>query len=106
MNTRCKPGDLAVILYDVPSCIDNMGRVVAISGPLDINSEDQLTWIIQPVTPEPYMINDRHGDFLRFMGYQESGIEHPDEWMMPLRPEVEEDTTEVEKIIVEETLIP
>ena len=84
--SHCKPGDLAMITHDVPSCSANIGRIVVVGGPPRINRHRQLTWLIQPVTSEPYMINDRDGEFVKFMDYQEYGIEHPDPWMMPIRP--------------------
>lgn len=83
---HCKPGDLAMITHDVPSCSANIGRIVVVDGPSRVNRRNQLTWLIQPVTDEPYMINGRDGEFVRFMDYREHGIEHPDPWMMPIRP--------------------
>ena len=83
--SRCKPGDLAMITHDVPSCSANIGRVVVISGPPELDWQGQLTWLIQPVTDEPYMINDRESNFVGFMGFQEYGIEHRDAWMVPIR---------------------
>ena len=94
MKTRCKPGDLAIIISDVPQCADNIGRVVAISGPPTRDENGHITWLIQPVTPEPYLINNLHDESVRFMGWQESRIEHPDEWMMPIRPEDQRDEVE------------
>ncbi len=85
MSTRCKPGDLAIIMYDVPQCASNIGRVVEIGGPAEYNRDGRLTWLIQPVTPEPYLIHTRHDDTVRVMKYPEPGIEHPDEWMTPVR---------------------
>ena len=29
---RCKDGDIAVIIYDTPSCSDNIGRFVEVRG--------------------------------------------------------------------------
>jgi hypothetical protein len=84
MSTRCKPGDLAIIMYDVPQCTANIGRVVEISGPAEYDRHGRLTWLIQPVTAEPYLINTSHDDSVRVMGYPEPGIEHPDEWMTPV----------------------
>lgn len=96
---RCKPGDIAIITYDVPSCTANIGRMVEVSGPSEIDRNGRLTWLIQPVTPEPYMINDWDGKFVYFMRFRESGIEHPDEWMMPIRPDdLDEDTDEQEDL--------
>ncbi len=95
MSARCKPGDLAMITHDVPSCAENIGRIVKVSGPPDINSDGCLTWIIEPVTLEPYMINDRFGNFVGFMDFEEGGIEHRDAWMVPIAPGAEDESSEV-----------
>ncbi len=84
MTTRCKDGDLTVITHDVPSCAANIGRVVRLSGPVLPDGNGRLAWLIEPITDEPYMINDLDGRFIGFMGYQEKGFEHPDEWMQPI----------------------
>jgi hypothetical protein len=103
---RCKPGDLAIITYDVPSCTANIGRVVQVSGPAAIDFNGRLTWLIQPVTLEPYMINDWDGEFARFMDYQESTIEHPDTWMTPIRPDdLDEDTDQQEDVTREKEVV-
>jgi hypothetical protein len=94
MSTRCKPGDLAIIMYDVPQCTSNIGRLVEISGPPAFNRRKQLTWLIQPVTPEPYLINTSHDDSVQVMGYPEPGIEHPDEWMLPIGAESADEAVE------------
>lgn len=87
MNTRCKPGDLAIIIADVPQCSGNIGRAVAVSGPLATDPNGRLTWLIRPVTPEPYLIHSLADSSVRFMDWQERNIEHPDEWMMPVTPD-------------------
>ena len=85
MNARCKPGDLAVIINEVPSCAGNIGRLVRVDGPPRINNRGQVTWLIEPVSDEPYMVNDDHsGEFTRFMDFGEKGLEHPDGWMLPI----------------------
>jgi hypothetical protein len=93
MSTRCKPGDLAIIMYDVPQCTANIGRVVEISSPAEYDRHGRLTWLIQPVTPEPYLINTNHDDSVRVMGYPEPGIQHPDEWMTPVQQRSAPDRT-------------
>lgn len=85
--SHCKPGDLAMITHDVPSCSANIGRIVVVGGPPAVNRRRQLTWLIRPVANEPYMVNGRDGKFLRFMGFEERNIEHPDRWMVPIRPD-------------------
>lgn len=94
MSTRCKPGDLAIIMYDVAQCASNIGRVVEISGPAEYDRNGRLTWLIQPVTPEPYLINTSHDDSVRVMGYPEPGIEHPDAWMLPAGTKSEDESLE------------
>ena len=94
MNTRCKPGDLAIIIADVPQCSGNIGRAVAVKGPLATDRNGRLTWLIQPLTPEPYLINSWIDDSVRFMDWQEPDIEHPDEWMMPVTPDDQCDKNE------------
>jgi hypothetical protein len=102
MSNRCKPGDLAIILYDVPSCTPNIGRVVSVSGPPAINRLGQLTWLIQPVTLEPYMMNNRDGSFLGFAPYQDGKLEHPDAWMLPIRPDTDDDGTDEQEDLTRE----
>ena len=47
MSTRCKPGDLAIIVQDVPGCEDNIGRVVAVGRefmkPYEVKGVEQLS---------------------------------------------------------------
>jgi hypothetical protein len=43
MSTRCKLGDLAIIMYDVPQCAANIGRVDEISGPAEYDRHGRLT---------------------------------------------------------------
>ena len=94
MSTRCKPGDLAIIMYDVPQCAANIGRVVEISGPAEYDRNGRLTWLIQPVTAEPYLISTYEEDSVRVMEYPEPGIEHPDEWMQPVQSRSASDRAE------------
>ncbi len=91
MTIRCKPGDLAIIRYDVPGCESNIGRIVRVRPPAAIDYKGQLTWLITPVTPEPYIVDNPNTGEFRFMEYGERLIEHPHDWMIPIRPEYEED---------------
>ena len=99
MSTRCKPGDLAIIMYDVPQCAANIGRVVEISGPAEYNRDGRLTWLIRPVTPDPYLIHTRHDGTVRVMKYPEPGIEHPDEWMSPVHQRSAPDRAEAGRVM-------
>jgi len=97
---RCKPGDLAVILHDVPSCTMNIGRVVSVSGPSRIDPNGRLAWLVYPINPEePYAVNNWDGSFSGFMGLGDANLEQPDEWMMPIRPdEFDDDGVEQEAL--------
>lgn len=94
MNIRCKPGDLAIILYDIPSCSDNIGRVVNVHGPLAADPAGQMTWLIMPVTDTPYLENDWDGNCIGPMQPGRLYLEHPDAWMLPIRPEEGDDDHE------------
>lgn len=99
MSTRCKPGDLAVIMYDAPQCTANVGRVVRLSGPAEYDRTGRLTWLIQPVATEPYLIHSFTDDSVRVMEFQEPGIEHPDDWMQPVPKQSGATSTEDRKDI-------
>ena len=87
MKLRCKPGDLAVILYDIPECADNIGRLVIVRGPVLYNTRYKLRcWLIKPVHPAPYWVDRYTGVSLERVTWR-SQIEHPDPWMLPIRPE-------------------
>jgi hypothetical protein len=84
MTTHCKPGDFAIILHDALQCAANVGRVVEVFGPPAINPRGCLTWLIKPVTPEPYWVNNSSDDSIRPMTDEDQDIEHPDDWMQPI----------------------
>jgi hypothetical protein len=88
MNTRCKPGDLAIITREEPGCESNIGRMVRVSGPMDfdVNLNFEPTWLIYPVTLEPWLFLTSSGK-LRFAEFEQGDIEHPDSWMMPINQE-------------------
>ncbi len=88
MNTRCKPGDLAIITRDEPGCEGNIGRMVLVSGPPVFTVDQGLTWIITPTTLEPWLYIDICGT-LKFADYEQGDIEHPDAWMTPFKLDTE-----------------
>ncbi|GAB2587500.1 hypothetical protein GCM10027034_19840 [Ramlibacter solisilvae] len=85
MGTRCRPGDLAIIIKDEPGLEMNIGRFVNVHGPR-LNDPDQgIMWITTPTTatPLPYIdpstgvvSTDRRGLV----------IYHQDDWLLPIRP--------------------
>lgn len=88
---RCRPGDLAIIIRDEPGYEENVGRIVEVHGPAHVHIEHGLTWLIVPVTHKPYAVRTRRGKLYDSEITVEDQIEHADAWMMPIRPEVEED---------------
>lgn len=85
MKLRCKLGDLAMITRDVPSCTANIGKLAKITEGLETNRIGQRTWGIEPLNPSTYLVNDWDGNVI---GVAQPGelLDHPDEWMVPIRP--------------------
>ncbi len=82
---RCKDGDIAVIIYDTPSCRDNIGRFVEVRGkPRFDHSYDLYCWLIRPLNPQPLSV-DEDGIIVREVVGWKSRVIHPDAWLMPVR---------------------
>lgn len=97
MNLRCKGGDLAVIIHDTPDCLDNVGRVVEVKGPLtSING--MPAWHIRPVSSALYCVTEFDGSTTRERVTWRGRVAHQDAWMMPIRPKASDD----EDVAVEE----
>lgn len=86
MTLRCKDGDIAVITWDYPNCLSNIGRLVQVRGPVR-NHPDGPSWSIKPVTPELYAVREGNGSVTRERVAWKGGVCHPDSWMLPIRPE-------------------
>jgi hypothetical protein len=88
VKLRCKDGDIAVITWDLPDCLENIGRLVQVRGPLKI--EDEVAyWRIQPVTPQLYAFRELDDTLARDRVTWSSRIQHPDRWMIPIEPDDE-----------------
>jgi hypothetical protein len=92
MNLRCKDGDIAVITWDYPDCLENIGRMVDVRGPVRIN-EAGPSWLIRPVSPEPYTLHESDHTVCREVVTWKSRVTHPDAWMMPVKPGQEGEQT-------------
>ena len=88
MKTKCVPGDLAFIIRDEPGCEANIGRIVAVHGPLRLTSDRGPEWIIVPVNQAPFCYS--------FTGEREvihevislgRKVRHSDAWLSPIRPQ-------------------
>ena len=86
MTTRCKPGDLAIIVVDVPCCAVNLGRIVRVRSPLGFSLQyQQYCWRIKPFHNDPMLILECDGSVTRERIFWNSQIHHPDRWMLPIR---------------------
>ena len=92
MNFRCKSGDLALVLYDEPCCSENIGKVVEVRGPVQRNSRLKLMcWLIKPINRQLWHCVRRSGEHYTAYVTWTRQLEHPDAWLLPLRPEAGED---------------
>ncbi len=91
MTLRCKDGDIAVITWDYPECLENIGRLVQVRGPVTNDPDGQPSWLIKTVTSELYSFRERDGSIAQEHLDWCSRIEHPDAWMLPISPEQEPD---------------
>lgn len=86
MAIRCKPGDIAVILYDEPECLANVGRLVRVHPTLQRNLNLNLDcWLIEPLQDDPWYVSEIYGTITVRPIKLSSQIEHPDAWMLPIQ---------------------
>lgn len=106
MELRCREGELALIIKEEPGCESNIGRTVTVHGPLEFCPGRGPTWLIEPVTLEPWSVCEyRDGSVWTRPITLEHRIEHPDSWLLPIRSENESDqlTQQAEtQLLVEE----
>jgi len=85
MNWRGKEGDLALVIWDTPTCRSNVGRVVEVAGPLEFSTMLQMhTWLVRPVRPDLFAMEYRGGIFRYEVVTWETKAEHPDAWLLPI----------------------
>lgn len=54
---RCSPGVLAIVIRDTAPCVQNLGRIVQVRGPVQTNAPLHLpSWLIKPITRAPYAV--------------------------------------------------
>ena len=93
-TTRCRPGDLALVTGEDPGYEENLGRLVKVSGPLAMNPDLVLTWLIVPVSETPYAVMGFDGRKRSYRVQLQHKIEHPDVWLLPIRDVTDEMTWE------------
>jgi hypothetical protein len=84
MRTKCRMGDLALIINDEPGCEANLGRFVRVCS-LPAFFDDRfglMIWQILPITDTPITsICEATGE----VKPSTWGIMHPDAWLMPIK---------------------
>ncbi len=87
MELRCKDGDLAVIVGEMPGCESNIGRIVEVRGPAMLNHQCGLIcWRIRTVTRKKLINLYPSGELIAENVTWKSRTEHPDCWLIPIRP--------------------
>ena len=86
MDTKCKPGDLAIVIRDYDGCDDNVGRIVEVRGLLTFSDCLGPKWLIEARSDHPWQFREGSriqvtSGRLLFSDY----VEHPDGWLHPIR---------------------
>jgi hypothetical protein len=92
---RCTEGDLAVVTHEEPGCEVNVGRMVTVCGPVKVHERFGPTWLIQPIHPGKWAVSRRAAGGVVFEYPPLRMVEHPDKWLMPLRPPEPNETAAV-----------
>ena len=92
MTDRCKIGDVAIIIRDEVGCEANVGRMMHVMGPRKLSSVKGTMWCIRPVigTTMTYIELDGTVDVGEAID-----IQHRDSWLLPIRPEPEDDAVDI-----------
>ena len=101
MTLRCKDGDLAVIVGELPGCEANIGRIVQVRGPAHISEQcgDLLCWVIKPIDRKKMLILYIPDILVSDYVTWRMDIKLPDCWLIPIRPPKEdEDLSQIESL--------
>lgn len=88
MTTRCKKGDIAIILRDSPGCEANVGRMVEVRGPNRSSTyPGMVTWSIRQIDRKSmWFVMEVNKCITQEWLTWQSGVVHPDAWLLPIRP--------------------
>ena len=101
MTLRCKDGDLAVIVGELPGCEANIGRIVQVRGPAHISEQcgHLLCWVIKPIDRKKMLILYIPDILVSDYVTWRMDIKLPDCWLIPIRPPKEdEDISQIESV--------
>ena len=88
MNMKCRSGDIALVIHDEPGCIANVGHLLEVRGPAKIDPrKDMHCWQIQPLHQQLWKVAETDGSITTEFVTWESRVTHPDQWLLPLRPQ-------------------
>lgn len=97
MTDRCKIGDVAIITRDEVGCEANVGRMMHVMGPRKVSPKRGTMWVIKPVVGTTMAYLEVDGS----VGFGEATeIEHRDAWLLPIRPEPEEEAIDEARDLV------
>lgn len=84
---HCKPGDIAVITWDEALVFSNVGKLVRVCHDAGYEPRYGLKWFIKPLdyADNHLFIDERDNGLVKRRGPDDHDIEHPDEWLRPLR---------------------
>ena len=108
MTLRCKDGDLAVIVGELPGCEANIGRIVQVRGPAHISEQcgDLLCWVIKPIDRKKMLILYIPDILVSDYVTWKMDIKLPDCWLIPIRPPEGDKDTVVNKNLPLKLQIP
>ena len=82
ITTRCKPGNLAVIIKEDPGCEINIGRIVIVSAKALYEPRFGWMWVVKPLDQGPMLcINDK----TEVVHIATRDVYQPDDWLEPIR---------------------
>ena len=99
MTLRCKDGELAIIVGELPGCEANIGRIVQVRGPARVTEQcgDLLCWVIKPIDRKKMLILYIPDILVSDHVTWRMHITLPDCWLIPIRPPLNvKDTMELE----------
>ena len=88
--TRCKNGDLAIVVREFEGCEGNLGKLVLVVGNPRQTKNWGIVWKIRPAADSGWWIIPRTGDTLTGKAkYCEDYLAylHSDEWLFPIKAE-------------------
>ena len=105
MGLRCRDGDLAIIVGELPGCETNIGRIVQVRGPAQVNAQcgGLICWVIRPITRKKMINSYEPNELITERVTWKLNIKHPDCWLIPIRPpEDDQGTVEAEHLPIEQ----